>query len=102
MPSHRRKGYTHSRIAQGIKPSDIFNYDTVVFVEGDDDVKIFKSLLKQLAKTTETVGFVDSEGWNNMAYYANAKILKSQRLKINVFAVFDGDTEADGFGKRSY
>jgi hypothetical protein len=38
---------------------------------------------------------LDSEGWNNMAYYANARILKSRRVNVRVFAVFDGDTEAD-------
>ena len=80
----------------GIRASDVFDYDNLVFVEGDDDVKIFQALSKQLLKQRDvSVGFLDSEGWNNMAYYANARILKSRKANIEVFAVFDGDTEAD-------
>jgi hypothetical protein len=80
----------------GIKVSDVFDYDSLVFVEGDDDVKILRALSKQFLKMHDfAVGFLDSEGWNNMAYYANARVLKSRRLKVEVFAVFDGDTESD-------
>lgn len=80
----------------GIRASDVFEFDSLVFVEGDDDVKIFKNILKQVSKTTDViVGFVDSEGWNSMAYYANARILKSRKVKVNIFALFDGDTESN-------
>ncbi len=30
-----------------------------------------------------------------MDYYANARILKSRNVKVEVFAAFDGDTESD-------
>ena len=86
----------------GIKPSDIFDFDRVAFVEGADDVKIFKALARQFAKNTAViVGYIDSEGWNSMAYYANARILKSRRLKIDVFAIFDGDTEKEERNKKT-
>jgi len=80
----------------GVRPGDIFDYDILVFVEGEDDVKILKALAKKLVANSEiSVGFVDSEGWNSMAYYANARILKSRKVKVIVFTVFDGDTEGD-------
>lgn len=80
----------------GIRASDIFDYDILVFVEGEDDVKILKALAKKLLTNSDiSVGFVDSEGWNSMAYYANARILKSRKVKAIVFTVFDGDTEGD-------
>lgn len=85
----------------GIKASDLFDYDRVAFVEGADDVKIFKAFARQFAKNANViVGYIDSEGWNSMAYYANARILKSHRLKMEVFAIFDGDTEKEERNKK--
>lgn len=85
----------------GVRSSDIFDFDTLVFVEGDDDVKIFKAISKQFIKSTDlVVEFVNSEGWNSMAYYANARVLKSRKVKVDIFAVFDGDTEADEKNKK--
>ena len=80
----------------GIRASDIFDYDTIVFVEGDNDVKIFNALARQVFRGVDvTVGFIDAQGWNSMAYYANARVLKSRRINVNVFVIFDGDIERD-------
>jgi len=85
----------------GIRASDILDYDRVCFVEGADDVKIFQTLSRRFAKSSDIItGFIDSEGWNNMAYYANARILKSRQVKLDVFAVFDGDTEKEERNKK--
>lgn len=73
----------------GVKPSDFFDDDVVVFVEGSDDVGIFKAFAKKL-KSDSKIGFIDSEGWNSMGYYANAKILESKKVKIPIFVIFDG------------
>ncbi len=44
----------------GIRPVDIFDFDSIAFVEGDD-VKIFKAISKPLTKNVDTVvSFVDS------------------------------------------
>jgi predicted ATPase len=78
----------------GVRPSDIFEFENIVFVEGDDDVKIFKSISLALSKNSHTnVGFIDAEGWRSMAYYVNARVLRSKNIKVNIFAIFDGDTE---------
>ena len=76
----------------GVKPGDIFDDDVLVFVEGSSDVGIFQEFTKKL-KLNLKIGFIDSEGYGNMHYYANAKILQSRRVKIPVFVIFDGDTE---------
>lgn len=80
----------------GIKPADLYEYDTVVFVEGSADVKILSAWSGKLAKDrAATVGFVDAEGWTSMDYYANARVLDSRRLRVQTFVLFDGDTESD-------
>jgi predicted ATP-dependent endonuclease of OLD family len=77
----------------GVKPSDILDFDTIVFVEGKYDVKIFEGFKLTLLKSEENVGFVDAGGWTNMAYFANSKILRSLKPPREVFVIFDGDTE---------
>ncbi len=80
----------------GIRATDLFDYDTVVFVEGKDDVRILNAWAGKLIKDLPTaVGFVDAEGWTSMDYYANARVLASRRIKTVTYVLFDGDTEAD-------
>lgn len=80
----------------GIRASYQFEFDNVVFVEGDDDVKIFNALAKRVVQDADTtIGFIDAGGWNNMDYYANARILTTKRVKVGISAIFDGDTEKD-------
>jgi hypothetical protein len=77
----------------GIKAGDILDFDTIVFVEGKCDVKIFEGFKLTLLKDGENVGFVDAGGWTNMEYFANTKILRSLKPQRRVFVIFDGDTE---------
>jgi putative ATP-dependent endonuclease of OLD family len=80
----------------GIRAGDILDYDVISFVEGADDVKIFTALATSFGKDIESrVGFIDSEGWNSMAYYANARVLKSRIINVQVFAIFDGDIDKE-------
>jgi len=76
----------------GVKPSDIFDFDTIVFVEGETDVKVFTAFAQTL-HVGKNIGFIDSGGWTSMEYYANAKILKSLKPSRAIFVIFDGDTE---------
>jgi predicted ATP-dependent endonuclease of OLD family len=78
----------------GVKAGDILDFDTLVFVEGETDVRVFSAFKQNLHMVKEkNVGFIDAGGWTNMEYFANAKILKSLKPPRNIFAVFDGDTE---------
>jgi len=64
----------------GVRASDMLDYDVVAFVEGAADVKIFSALARCINTSPEFhVGFIDSEGWNSMAYYANARVLRSRK-----------------------
>jgi|GEM_PF-923591 len=77
----------------GVKAGDILDFDTIVFVEGKYDVKIFEGFKLTLLKDGESVGFIDAGGWTNMKYFANAKILRFLKPPRRVFVIFDGDTE---------
>jgi predicted ATPase len=77
----------------GVRASDILDFDTVVFVEGKCDVKIFEGFKLTLLKGEEKIGFIDAGGWTNMEYFANAKILRSLKPPRKIFVIFDGDTE---------
>lgn len=80
----------------GIRASYQFEYDNVVFVEGDDDVKIFNAIAQRILENADTtIGFIDAGGWNNMDYYANARILTTKRVKVGIAVIFDGDTEKE-------
>ena len=77
----------------GIRASYQFEYDYIAFVEGKDDVEIFSALAERVIKNSDILGFIDAEGWNNMNYYANAKVLTSKRVNVEISVIFDGDTE---------
>ncbi len=80
----------------GIRPADLLEYDAVVFVEGKDDVGIFGAWAGNIAKSaSRSIGFIDAEGWNNMEYYANARVLQSRRIRVSPHVIFDGDTSND-------
>jgi predicted ATPase len=75
----------------GVRPSDFFDSDCVTFVEGASDVGVFSTLTARLVPSAR-VSFLETEGWTNMQYYANTRVLASRRLHIEPFLIFDGDT----------
>lgn len=77
----------------GIRPSYNFESNTVTFVEGKFDRAVFKTWL-EMHRLRCTL--IDSGGYSNVQFYANAKILQRQAVRVERFAVFDGDTEAKG------
>ncbi len=85
----------------GIYPSDFFEHDLIIFVEGKFDVAIYNSFSKKTDKTKTNICFIDTEGWTNMPFYADAKILKKLRLQPIVMVILDGDTK-DKKQERAY
>jgi predicted ATP-dependent endonuclease of OLD family len=78
----------------GVKAGDILDFDTLVFVEGETDLRVFSAFKQNLHIVREkNIGFIDAGGWTSMEYFANAKILKSLKPPRNIYAIFDGDTE---------
>jgi len=84
----------------GIRASYQFDTDNVTFVEGQNDIEIFSALRDRIIKNVDALGFIDAEGWNNMNYYANARVLNSRRVNVGISVIFDGDTEKEEKNKK--
>lgn len=82
----------------GIRPSYNFESNTVVFVEGKFDEKAYSVWLKRLGLRSS---LIDSGGYSNVQFYANARILQRQAVRVEKFAVFDGDTGQKGDAKQA-
>jgi hypothetical protein len=76
----------------GIKPSYNFDADAVVFIEDKLGAPIY-DIWARREGFGGRIQFIGAEGWNNMDYFANAKIIASRRVNTKVFVIFDGDTE---------
>jgi predicted ATPase len=83
----------------GIKPSYNFEADAVVFIEDRLGPQIYDVWAKKQGLGGR-VQFIGAEGWNNMEYFANAKVIGSRRVKTQVFVIFDGDTERGDKNKK--
>lgn len=81
--------FIRSNTKRELRPEDIFDYDGIVFVEGKTDARVYPILLGKVSKDRRML-FIDVEGWTNMDYFANAKIVKEFGRPVHV--VFDGDT----------
>lgn len=78
-----------------IKASDFFESDFLVLVEDDTDGKILQIFYDTLVHANQIqkkkICFLGCGGWGNIEYYANARILKTRKIPVNVHAIFDGD-----------
>jgi predicted ATPase len=83
----------------GIRPSFNFSSDSVVFVEGQNDIPVLEVWGGRLW-APRRVQFIDTEGWTNMQYFANARVLSERESRVKVYVVFDGDTEANARRKK--
>lgn len=82
----------HSSIEKSMEEDllkSISGSHAVVFIEGDTDVFVLDEFAKKLHPDFK-ISFIDSEGFGNVPYFANAQITKE--LKIPIYSVFDGDT----------
>ena len=82
----------------GIRPSYNFESNTVVFVEGKFDEKVYTVWMKRYELRSS---LIESGGYSNIQFYANAKILQRQAVRLEKFAVFDGDTVTRGDAKQA-
>jgi predicted ATPase len=83
----------------GIRPSFNFSSDSVVFVEGQNDIPVLEVWGGRFWRSRR-VQFIDTEGWTNMEYFANARVLSERENRVKVYVVFDGDTEANARRKK--
>jgi predicted ATPase len=78
----------------GITPSDFFNYNVLLFVEGEYDVIILNEFINKKPDSFNNIGLIPLDGWTKIKYQANAKILKKLQVKPKLFAILDGDIES--------
>jgi len=83
--------YMKDSVKKELRPEDIQNYDTVVFVEGKIDARVYP-ILAGLVGLKRLPLFIDVEGWTVMEYYTNARIATKFGKRITV--LFDGDTNS--------
>ena len=75
----------------GIQHSDYFENDAIIFVEGISDCLVFTDFWNKLQKKKKVL-FLDTEGFTNMDYYANIRVIRSNKISVGCFVIFDGDT----------
>ncbi len=94
---------TATRIIEelGIQVSDILNKNAVLFVEGKDDSNLFSVLISKVAAelgldsnfTLREIDIIQTDGYDKMDFYANAKILHKDVVKTPYWVITDSDGE---------
>lgn len=82
----------------GIRPSSLFMYDTLVFVEGPSDEAIMRELAAVLSVNLSeaNVGFVTLGGVGNFTHYAAESTLKFlSRRQVRLLFILDRDERDD-------
>jgi putative ATP-dependent endonuclease of the OLD family len=85
----------------GIQVSDILNKNAVLFVEGKDDNNLFTALINKVATvmdldsdfTMKEIDIIQTDGYDKMDFYANAKILHKDVVKTPYWVITDSDGE---------
>ncbi len=80
----------------GIRPSDSFGADAVVFVEGRTDARVFRvfedNLLGDQSRVPHRrVSYIGVGGWTNMKFILSIELLKSKFVQSRALAITDGD-----------
>ncbi|SFB25622.1 MULTISPECIES: ATP-dependent endonuclease [unclassified Bacillus (in: firmicutes)] len=83
----------------GIQITDILNKNAVVFVEGKDDSILFKQLIDKIAEnkgygvhfTDRQIDIIQTDGFDKMCFYANAKILHKDAVRTPFWVITDSD-----------
>lgn len=80
----------------GIRPSDSFGADVVVFVEGRTDARVFRVfedliLGDRSRNLNNRVSYIGVGGWTNMKFVLSIELLKSKFVRSRALAITDGD-----------
>ncbi len=80
----------------GVRPSDTFGSDVVVFVEGRTDARVyrvFETLLNQDLSNSSMnrISYIGVGGWTNMKFILSIELLKSKFVRSHAVAITDGD-----------
>ncbi len=85
----------------GIQVSDILNKNAVLFVEGKDDNNLITALINKVALnmglnsdfTMKEIDIIQTDGFDKMDFYANAKILHKDVVRTPYWVLTDSDGE---------
>ncbi|WP_148359550.1 ATP-dependent nuclease [Peribacillus simplex] len=90
----------------GIKPDDIFQHTKILFVEGQDDKKLIKSLIHKLVvnkridpELVDDLKIIDVGGIDTLSFYTNARILDVMNNAHNNHYKFWIMVDSDGNSK---
>ena len=79
----------------GIRPSFHFQANAILFVEGIFDEGVFPVWFKR-ENICKRVLVIESGGYSNIQFFANAELIQRQAVKPDIFAIVDGDTRQKG------
>ena len=87
----------------GIRPSDSFGSDIVVFVEGRTDARVFRVFEDKISRAQVQlprirVSYTAVDGWTNIKYILSLELLKTKFVRSHAVAMTDGDI----IGSKSY
>jgi hypothetical protein len=85
----------------GIRPSDSFGSDVVVFVEGRTDARVYRVFEDKIKSNWPTrVTYIGVGGWTNIKFALSVELLRSKFVRSKAIAITDGDiVESDNYPK---
>lgn len=103
-----RKGWTKINPAQGkksmkkvakllgIRPSDSFGSDVVVFTEGRTDARVYRVFEDKIKENERRsiitrVAYIGVGGWTNIKFVLSVELLRSKFVRSKAVAMTDGD-----------
>jgi len=80
----------------GIRPSDSFGSDIVVFVEGRTDARVFRVFEDKISRAQSQlprirISYTAVGGWTNIKYVLSLELLKTKFVRSHAVAITDGD-----------
>ncbi|MFW9779615.1 MAG: ATP-dependent endonuclease [Candidatus Heimdallarchaeota archaeon] len=82
----------------GIRPSDSFGADIVIFVEGRTDARVYRAFENIIAVSSKTqsfprtkIAYVGVGGWTNIRFALHLELLRSKFVRSRALAITDGD-----------
>lgn len=76
----------------GIKPDDILFSKGIIFVEGIDDIKVVKEIIKKIdSSVIDKINIIQAHSCENLKFYANAELLMNMNFNIPIIILRDAD-----------
>lgn len=78
----------------GIRPSDSFGADIVIFCEGTTDAAVFRKFEDKLSNGSsirQRISYVPVGGWSKIKFVLTLELLRSKFVRSKAFAILDDD-----------